>query len=89
MKLNGVEYLEHKHFSSRTKLNQWLKTAVGTIHIARTTYGVWIVWKPAWKQQFQGTIDELNAGLLRCKKCNQLVTARFPVCLCGYGAASL
>ena len=48
MKLNGVEFLEHQEFSSRTKLNQWLKTAYGTIHITKTTYGTYKVFRPAW-----------------------------------------
>ena len=40
------------------------------------------------KQSFHGTIDELNQGIIRCAKCNELVSPRLPVCLCGYGEAT-
>ena len=41
------------------------------------------------KSVFRGTIAEFNMGVLRCARCNQLVSARFPVCLCGYAAADI
>ena len=34
-------------------------------------------------------VSKKHSNLLRCKKCNELVSPRFPVCLCGYGEASL
>ncbi len=46
LELRGLKFTRREEFTSRTKLNEWLKTAVGTIHITRTQYGTWIVYKP-------------------------------------------
>ena len=32
-------------FSSRVQVNKWLETAIGTVHIVKTTYDTWRVYQ--------------------------------------------